>query len=359
VIDGLAHILAHRVNTVSGGLQTFHTVVPLEFWQQLQQWAAQQRDHCLVFSLGGLLQADVGAGRARVLRLGRTLHFFGRPNAGFFYASASAIGSTDAHLFAAIRVLAASARVEIDRGIEGPVEWGSVLSTDPQQDARLIAHWGAEGLVPAIEMPTALWRDGAGESASVLPGLVQRAGVRAAVNPPLAQLAWASEALVAGVTVATAVIAFGLLGLGFFVRDQASDQRAAAAESVRLAKPLEARVTAANELQAPVSFGPMAEFARKLGDGMRYDPVPMLGLLRRAAGGDMRIQRLRLETGFAKDRAFLIDGVSDVGGVAGVSSLLSRLRDAGWNAQAVNSQDVAPGAFAYRLTAAPSSAARN
>lgn len=353
VIDGLAHILSHRVQSVRSGIQTFHTVVPLEFWQRLQQWAAQQRDHCILIPLGALLETGVRPGHARVLRLGRSLHLFGRSNAGFFYTSANAIGSTDAHLFAAVRVLAGAARTEIDRGITASIEWGSLLASDPEQDMRLIAHWNQTANLAAIAMPAVTWRTATGSVASVLPALLERPGISAGVNPPLARAAWMSERLVAGVAAVTAVIALGLLGLGFYVNGQAEQKRLAAAASLRQIAPLEARVTAANAMPTPAGFAPVVEFARKLGDGLRYDPVPMLALLRGASGADMRIQRLRLETGSTKDRAFVIDGVSDASGVASVSYLLSRLRDAGWSAQAINPQDAAPGAFSYRLTASP------
>lgn len=353
VVDGLVHILPHRVQTVRSGFQSFHTVVPLESWQQLQQWSAQQRDHCILIPLGALLETGVRLGHARVLRLGRILHFFGCSSAGFFYGSANAIGDTDAHLFAAVRVLAGVTRSEIDRGITAPIEWGSLLASDPGQDMRLIAHWNQTANLAAVALPIAPWRAAAGPVASALPALLERPGIDACANPPMARAAWASERLVTGVTVVTTVAAIGLLALGVYVNGQAEQKRLAAEASSRQIETLEARVTAANATSTPAGFAPVVEFARALGDGLRYDPVPMLAVLRDAAVADMRIQRLRLETGSSKDRAFVIDGVSDASGIAGVSYLLSRLRNAGWSAQAINPQDTAPGAFSYRLTASP------
>lgn len=351
VIDGLAHIISHRLQAVRSGFQTFHTVVPLEFWQRLQQWATQQRDHCILISLGTLLENDVRPGHARVLRLGRSLHFYSHSSAGFFYVSANAIGGTDADLFAAVRVLAGVARAEIDRGIAGSIEWGSLLTADPEQDMRLIGHWNQTAKLAAFAMPAATWRTATGPVSSVLPALLERLGFRAGLNSPLARVAWLSERLVAGVAGGTAAVALGLFGLSFYVNGEADQKRLVAAASLRQIAPMEARVKAANAMPTPAGFAPVVEFAHKLGDGLRYDPVPMLGLLREASGAGMRIQRLRLETGGSKDRAFVIDGVSDTNGVAGVAYLLSHLRDAGWSAQAVNPQDAAPGAFSYRLTA--------
>ena len=151
------------------------------------------------------------------------------------------------------------------------------------------------------------------------------------------------------------MLAVGLTALGFVVQGEARATRAGAAESQREAAALEARIGAVNSAAMPQDFAPVADMARKLGDGARYDPVAMLALLRDSVDPGTRILRLRLESGASgsTEPAFQVDGVADTGSVASIGSLLTRLRAAGWTAQPVNTLDSAPGAFSYRLTAAP------
>jgi len=349
--DGLAHILVHRVLVLGGGFQTFHTAVPLEFWQRLQQWAAQQRDHCILIPLGALLSAGIRVGHARVLQIGRTLHYFGESKTGLHYASVNAIGRFEDDLLAAVRVLAGSVQGENANGVDRSVVWGSVLSSEPGQEARLLARWNQLVDVPTSSMPATEWQTPTGSVTSALPPLVARAGIRASVNPPLARLAWWSERLVAGVATTAGILALGLVGLGLFAQAQSQHDRHAAEESRRTAQALETRVAAINRMEPAQGFAPVADLARKLGEAARYDPVPMLGLLRDAAGTDIRIQRLRLDSNGNQERAFQVDGVAQDGGVESIGRLLARLRAAGWSAQAINPIDTAPGAFSYRLTA--------
>ena len=353
--DGAAHVVVHRVQALRKGLQTFHTVVPLETWQRMLQWSSQQRDHCIVLPLGALLAAKVGTGHARIVRAGRTLHFFGQSKAGLHHLSANALGRSDDDLQAAMRVLGGLTRSEIAKGIAHPVEWASLLSADAAQDARLAEQWTSLADVSAEMLPATP----VGTGASTLPALVDRAGARAAVNPPVARLAWWSERLVAGVATVTGILALGLAALGFYVQGEARTERASTAESRREVAALEARVTAVNAAEIPQGFAPVADLARKLGDGARYDPVPMLALLRDAAGPGIRIQRLRLDSGVAgsAERGFQVDGLSEGGSVGAIGRLLAGLRTAGWTAVPVNSLDAAPGAFSYRLIAAPAAPA--
>ncbi len=349
--DGAAHVIVHRARAVQGGLQTFHTVVPLELWQRMLEWASQQADHCIVLPLGALLCAGVGTGHARMLRAGRTLHFFGESKAGLHYQGTNAMGRGADDLQAAVRVLSGQTRAAIAHGIVHPVEWGSLWAADPQQDVQAVQQWTALADVPAVPLPVSP----AGTGSSAAPALVRRAGVRAAVNPPVARLAWWSERLVPGIATLTGVLAVGLAALGFVVQGEARATRAGAVESQREAAALEARIAAVNSAAMPQDFAPVTDMARKLGDGARYDPVAMLALLRDSVDPGTRILRLRLEGGTSgsTEPAFQVDGVADTGSVASIGSLLTRLRAAGWTAQPVNTLDSAPGAFSYRLTAAP------
>ncbi|KQR63015.1 hypothetical protein [Acidovorax sp. Leaf160] len=349
--DGAAHVIVHRTRAVQGGLQTFHTVVPLELWQRTIQWASQQADHCIVLPLGALLSAGVGRGHARVVRAGRTLHFFGESKAGLFYQGTNTMGRSADDLQAAVRVLSGQTRAAIASGIVHPVEWGSLWVADPEQDVRAVEQWTSLADVPAVSLPVAPVDTGA----TAAPGLVRRAGLRASVNPPVAKLAWWSERLVPGIAALTGVLAVGLAVLGFAVQGEARATRAGAAESQREAAALEARIAAVNSAAMPQDFAPVADMARKLGEGARYDPVAMLALLRDSVDPGTRILRLRLESGVSgsTEPAFQVDGVADTGNVASIGSLLTRLRTAGWSAQPVNTLDAAPGAFSYRLTAAP------
>ena len=111
----------------------------------------------------------------------------------------------------------------------------------------------------------------------------------------------------------------------------------------------------AQETALPAGFAPVAAFARQLGDGAAYDPLLMLQLVQRAAGSQLRVQRIKLETLGENLKSFRVDGVSPNTGLADITVFLAELRASGGTAEPLDPLEQTPGAFSYRLNAAPKS----
>lgn len=351
LVDGQAHIVVHRTLAVHGGYQTFHTLVGLEFWQRLQQWASQQKDHCILVPLGALLSDGLRPGQARVVALGRSLHCFGHGHGGLFHASANAIGRSTDDLLASVRVLHGLVRADLAKGIDGPVAWASVLDLDVQRSEQLLAQWNDVSAVPASAVALTTFATAEGQALSALPALCRRLSLRALLNPWLDRVAWWSENLVAGLAAVVAVVAVGLGGLGLYARVQSKVEHDRSAQAQRELQVLEARIEATNAQDIPTAFAPVADFARKLGDGARYDPLPMLATLKAAAGREIVIKRLRLESVGDRERSFRVDGFTQSGSVEALSQFLGHLKTAGWSASPLEPGEAGPRAFSYRLMA--------
>lgn len=353
LVDGVSHVVLHRTLAVHGGFQSFHSLVGIEFWQRLQQWAQQQKDHCMLLPLGALLSDGLRQGQARVLCLGRSLHCFGHGEAGLFHANANAIGRSPADLQTAVRVLQGLVRNELARGIEGPVEWVQLLATDAGLEDQLLAQWNEVSPLPAQLVPVSHYAGAEGEVRSSLPALRRRLAMRSMLNPWLDRVAWWSENLVGGLAAVVAVVALGLGGLGLYAHLQARQEHERSAQAQRELQTLEARIEAANQQDIPAGFAPVADFAHKLGDGALYDPLPMLAALKAAAGKEIVIRRLRLEATAERERSFRVDGLTSTGNVDALSGFLAQLRSAGWSASPLEPSEAGPRAFSYRLIATP------
>lgn len=356
--DGATHIVLHRTVSVPDGCLALYTAVPLELWQRLQQWTRQQTDHCLLVTMASLLVAGLKPGEARVLRAGNLLHLVGFGDAGVFYASAVGYGSEDFQ--GATRILAAQSRVELGRDIKGPVQWACALGGDmATENTYAEAFAAATGIACVILTHAPLITGRKAQVVSALPALCARLTFRSIEGPLLARLAWLSEGAIAPLAGATAIVGLALLGLGMLVQNQSGVEDRLGKQLLGQVGVLEGRIAAANLVDAPASFAPVAEFARQLGDGATYDPVAMLKLMRQAAGNTIRIQRIKLESGANANtkRTYRIDGVSEKGGLDAVKNLLAQTQRAGWRADPLEPAEQAAGAFSYRLTAFASSPA--
>ena len=350
--DGAAHVIAHRVLSLHGGFQSFHSIVALDYWQRVQQWATEQKQHCLLVPLGALLCTRVSARQARVLCMGRTLHCFGQNDAGLFHATANAIGQGPEEMLAAVRVLTFSCAKELSLGVEGPVNWVALLNR-PELDQAMVAQWNETAPVLAQMAGSHQAGNSRSPAGPDLTGLLKHLEFNAAVNPLLDRAAWWSERYVHGVAGGAALVAAALLAVGLWAQAQSQVQRASANRAGNELALLESRIQAASQLKPPESFTPISDFVGRLGQGQRYNPIPVLATLKRAAGADMRIQRLRLESSpVDRQNTFRVDGVVGAAGTAAVSRFVSELRFAGWTVSALEPADTVPGAFSYRLVAA-------
>ncbi len=352
VIEGVAHIVAHEVLPAADGFQTFHTAVALEFWQRLQQWATQQRDHCLVMPLGALLADRLGPLQARVVRLERTFHCHMHTSAGPAYVCATAVSDRIDDMRTAVRVLAGLTRIDLGRGVKAPVQWVNLLLQDEASEGILLAEWNDSAVLHGVPVRPARTADNVSAvSVAGLIALLSDTGIGGAVNPPLQRFAWQSERFVLPAAVVCTALAVGLFTLGAYFHGESAKQHDANARFRTELAQLESRIAKVSSEQPNPGYLAVASFASKLGDGARFDPVPMLALLRNAASDDIDIKRLRLEGSTDGAHSFRVDGVMASSDVLSMGRFVSRLRQAGWTTQPLEPADTAAGAFSYRLVA--------
>ncbi len=353
--EGPTHVMLHARQQADDGSQVFYTAVPLAAWQQLQIWAAQQNDHCLVVPLGSLLAQWLKNGQMRLLRMGRDLHLLALQDGRLAYFSASGIGSSQEDLQAALRGLVQQARIVRGSATGGRLSWGCVFGNRLEEEQALLDQMAKSAQIPGELLAHDVVRTQGGEARiSALPMLCSRISWRDLQAPLLARAAWWSERLVAPLAAATAVVGLGLGVAGLLLQNQVSSERAANQPLQQQAKALEERIVAANAISTSVLQDDAVKLVQQLGNAVRYDPVTMLQRLREAAGSDIRILRLSLSDSHGSSGtvpAFIVDGVAMADTSAVLARFLSSLRAHGWHAESTAPKDNATGAFAYRLTA--------
>ena len=350
--EGSSHIALHHTTQVADGCYSLYTAMAMETWQRTQQWAAEQVDHCLPIALGSLFFEGLIKGQARVTRLDRTLHLCGHNDAGVFYTSVSAIGNTADDFKIAIKALCAQSRADLIKGISKPVQWVSIFGTSLEQEAALATTFSDLAQVDCQLVDSDKFVDAQGAVMySAAPTLCRKIRLGAAQVSWLARLAWRAESFMMPAAAISAVAGAAFFSLGGLLHTQAPTATQQVQQISSQADQIEARVTAANSIETPAGFAPVAAFAQQLGDGATYDPVVMLQLVREAAGQDIRIQRLKLESFADKKRVFRVDGMTEKSGISAITRFIAVTQSAGWQAEAIDPAEQLPGAFSYRLVA--------
>lgn len=350
--EGSSHIALHHTTQVADGCFSLYTAVAMETWQRTQQWATEQGDHCLPIALGSLFFEGLMKGQARVTRLERTLHLCGHNDVGVFYASVSAVGNTADDFKVAIRALCIQSRADLIKGISKPVQWVCISSISLEQEAVMVATFSDLTKVDCklVELEKCLDAQGT-VMYTAIPLLCRKMRLGAAQAPWLARLAWRAESFMIPAAALSAVAGVVFIVMAGLLHDQATTATQQVRKISNEADTLEARVSAANAMETPLGFAPVAAFAQQLGDGATYDPVAMLQLVREAAGQDIRIQRLKLESFADKKRVFRVDGMTEKSGISAITRFIAVTQSAGWQAEAIDPAEQLPGAFSYRLVA--------
>lgn len=358
LVEGMAHIVMHRLVKVPGGFQAFFSAVSLELWQRCTQWAQEQADHCLVMTTAGLLCQGVESGSARLLLSQRRLMCFAHTEEGMVFGSTQALGSGPTAMASASQVLTANQSALLTRLGSDAVEWGTLWSTQPADiDTCLVTLQGVLNGTPTVIPASELSLVGE-RVQTVLPALARDAAARHALNPFAERLAWRAERWVSAITVVTALAGVALMGVGLWVSRQAAEQQMAGLNQRSELTALQNRIQAVSIVEAPQKLLPVADFSRALDEGARYDPLAFLAVVKASSGRDIRIQRVRLETttGQVRVRAFRVDGVVALGASASVTRWVSQMAAAGWTLKALDPIEVAPGAFSYELVATAAAA---
>lgn len=351
VIEGPLKVLVHRQVRHAESSLALYTALPLEMWQQFQAWSRRQKDHCLLVPLAGLLHSVQAREHLQIVRVGAQLHAYGASDDKMHYAHASVLGTDPTDFYAPASSLLAQLRSAGWEGEEHAVQWSCAAGTDAAAELALLQELEAAGVLRAELRPHATFvhADGA-PVMSALPAALKNSGMRAVQGSWLERLAWVSEAYVLALAVLVAVVALGLFGFGLFFQEQVAREQEKMLSSQARMEPLRQRVEAAALVQQ-TSMPPQAvELVRQLGFAATYDPLRMLVLVRRAAGSEVRVQRLQLSRpDHVSAPSFRIDGVVADGSNEVLSRFLETLKAQGWAAESAVPTDSSLGAFAYVL----------
>lgn len=363
LVDGVVHIVIHRLNKLPGGFQAFFSAIPLESWQQLTQWASDQDEHCLLMTSAGLLCHAVPTGHGRWLLSDRRMMFFHHSREEMVFGSTQAFSSEAAALNLATRTLVSNHGVLLSQLAADSVEWG-VLWTEQAADAQICldAVTGALGDSPAMLATVSLSLDGA-QVETVLPPLAWRAVGQQALNPWYERLAWRAESWLKPVAAVTAVAGLLMAGTGLLAGQMARQEQTDGEKQRAELLVLQDRIQAVSTIEVPGKLLPIAEFSQALDEGARYDPVAFLATLKHYSGKDVRIQRVHLEkasSGTKRMRVFRVDGIfmptaaatTTATTMTTVTRWVSQMTAAGWQLKALNPASTAPGAFSYEMVAA-------
>lgn len=351
-IEGPLHVIVHRQVTHEKSCLTLYTAISLEQWQEYQSWAKRQSDHCLLVPVAGLLGAQPADEHVHVLRMGSQLHALYAHGNRLHYASAATLGRDAGSRQAQMRTMLSLLRANGWDGVAKGFRWGCALTDDLDAERQLLGLGDQTqgGTMNARLLPHESFKQAGQALMSALPDMLTGLPSKAMAAPLPARLAWLSEKYVLPLAAMLAVIAIGLGGFALLAERMIRDEQQVLAGMQGESTALRDRVTQANRLQASGMNDETVNFARQLGYAAMFDPVRMLGNVRRAAGPAIRIQRLQLtRTTQRSEPQFRIDGVVSNGSNEELSRFLGELRGQGWKAESATPSDSSIGAFAYIL----------
>lgn len=307
LIDSESKILVHRSRSMGAGYQTLFTAVPLDLWQQTYAWAEAQPDHCLLVPFTSLLWKSLKPGQGVVLQSGRQLSVLALLKHQIVYRTSLAYSDDPDDLAMAVGSLAEQFASDLDSGEDSlqtvSLRWCPVLVPRPADGA----EWGDEVLrgifaarsgieVASVPLRRVLDGDGA-EYRSGIAWIEANAGASVAVNPLPSRLAWLAEWGLPIASAASLVFALALGTLGARWTLSASEANERAARLGDEISGIEGRIEALrSEEGIPQEFGPTLQFVeRAAGLQGGADPTTSLARVRDAAGGEVRILRVRLE----------------------------------------------------------------
>ena len=359
-LEGVGHVVLHRLERSHGGGLAFYTAVRLDAWQQIQSWAGQQSDHCLVYPANALL-GGVEEGACRVLRIGRHLRFLVRNAEGLFTQDAVGASADPDDMMVAADTLGGDLMRQVNTASLGSVEW-IAAAADGRDGEQRIADAMAERAGVGISLaPLASYADDQQETLSAVPNCLRQLGVSAAVNRPMDKLAWWQEAAAAPVAAAILVLALALGGAGEYWRQVASGERDQAEAYLADARELRGEFEDTDLAEDRKALRAASEFIGPMVERAPFVPGRLLEDIQAARSGDLRIHRVLLQGGQSKDAkdakdekggsySVIVDGRSLQGQRDAMRQFLKNLRSQGWQTTPLKPGSDRPGSFSYRLS---------
>lgn len=350
-LEGPLQVFVHKQLRHAGSTLTFYTAISLLLWQQLQDWCNAQGDHCLVIPLAGLLPTSGSEGRAQIFRSGAKLLGYRASANRIWYAEAAVLGSGAAEQRAPLRALMSQLNLNSTDGAIQLCDWGLIASGDPEAERRFTSALAEGGAIQAEMLPQTEFSAPPDRTlATVLPYLLDKAPVKVVQAPWLSRLAWMSEAYVVPLAAMIAVVALGLGALAYVSHNMAANEQKFAASLQSEIGALRERVASVERPDNASIDAGTRKLVGELAFAASHNPVQMLAGVRRAAGLDVRIQRLQLvKTSSGMRPRFRVDGVVTATSNASLGRFLADMRLQGWQAESAAPNDSTPGAFAYIL----------
>lgn len=354
LVDGEAHVLAHRIIAAAQASRVLYTAVPVSTWQATFAWLNHQPSLGLLFSIDGAMLALAQRHDAVLCRVGRQFRFMVSHAATLIYLSITAFSDDPDDLETALLSLADQVRAQWPlRDASMAVYWCDVLASDQSDGAHLHTILRQRLEVEVTLAPVARFDCGAGPLRSAADALLQALSWRAAENSWFDRIAAASSRFMLPIAVVTALIGVSLLGVAGFWASEAMHMQA----HEKLLRDEVVRIEQRNvgmDATPAVLLAPHAESLAFLDvlDGAVASPdlLGFLDDLRKAAGQSVRVMRVRLIT---KDGGFRIEGVPviGVGAEHALSGFLAALNAAGYQVHAEDPgiQAQQPGIFSYSL----------
>ena len=354
LVDGEAHVLAHRIIAAAATSRVLYTAVPIATWQANFAWLNQQASLGLLFSIDAAMLGLAQRHDAVLCRIGRQFRFLVSRPSTLIYLSSTAYSDDPDDLETALLNLAEQVRTQWpSRDEKMALYWCDLLAPDQSDASHLHALLGQRLEVGITLAPVERFDCGSGPLRSAAQAMLETLAWHVAENSWFDRVAAASARFSKPIAALTAAFGMVLLAIAGFWTSQTMQM----AEQEKHARDEVAQIEQRNlGMDAPPA-ALLAPYAETLGfldvlDGAVASPdlLGFLDDLRQAAGHSVRIMRVRL---MAKEGSFRIEGVpaSDIGAERALSGFLASLRSAGYQVHAEDPgmQAQQPGIFSYSL----------
>ncbi len=410
-LDGAVKVFVHNTRALSDTIQSFYTAISLESWQELQNWATRQADHCLLIPMTSLIarsakskvqsgknhfsdseqfsrgssrvddlsmfsesvmdadtardssgastfstkktrarSQDRNSSRVSACRIGNQIHAFADHEGRLHYGQVTLLGRAYEDVGPAVRALAEQLTVGSWGESAPAMDWITIGAADMEIERAMAA-----GVAQSLHLNErfASYIEFPEQGESFFTSLHQFSKELLVLNksvPGLAKIAWLSESWAAPVSAVVACACLIVGGLGYYLQQQMGQQEAELAVAKSQSAQLQTQIARLAKENLPLAEDPQFAFANKIAESALYDPVRMLSLVRQAAGSKIRIQRVQLtRIDNSAKHFYRVEGVAAGGANQEIANFTAALKAQGWQSTPAQSSDGSIGAFAYTL----------
>ena len=351
-LDGASHIAIHRLQTVTDGGQAFYSAVPLDEWQRFNAWIQQEKDHCLTYLPGEVL-ANANRHEARIMRLSRRLSFFFAGDNSLVYEDVYYATEALDDLELSVDAISKNARDSLEKArVKDPkaIEWVSAGSFGQDEtEASLTQQLQQAMAISVTRAPFTAFSTNGQDIHTALPQAVKRLPVSRAINPFHLKAAWWSESIAPAVLAATVTLTIGLALAGGYTHRLVDDARTRADTLMETVREQSSAIRQAEPVGESEAITQLLALLDELEQGGRYTPTRVFASLRDATEPAISIYRVNLESKRRSGYELRIDGRVALSESEAMRRFLMRLRQDGWQLNALDPASDQPGSFSYQL----------